>query len=41
MIELRKANLKDAKKEYDLLQKIPAEENGLNNNAHGLTYEEF
>lgn len=41
MIELRKANLKDAKAEYDLLQKIPAEENGLNNNAHGLTYEEF
>lgn len=41
MIELRKANLKDAKKEYELLQKIPAEENGLNNNAHDLTYEEF
>ena len=41
MIELRKANLKDAKAEYDLLQKIPAEENGLSNHAHGLTYEEF
>ena len=41
MIELRKANLKDAKAEYDLLQKIPAEENGFENKAYGLTYEEF
>ena len=29
MIELRKANLEDVKAEYDLLQKIPAEEDGL------------
>lgn len=41
MIYLKKANLKDVQKEYDLLQKIPAEENGLENKAYGLTFEEF
>lgn len=33
-IYLKKANLKDAEKEYALVQKIPLEENGFENQQH-------
>ena len=39
MIYLKKANLKDAKKEYELAQKIPAQENGYENKAYGASFE--
>ena len=41
MIYLKKANLEDAKKEYELAQKIPAQENGYENKAYGVSFEEF
>ena len=41
MIYLKKANLEDAKKEYELTQKIPAEENDYINNSFGVSYEDF
>lgn len=41
MVYLKKANLDDAKKEWGLAQKIPREENGFENQAQGMTYEEF
>jgi predicted acetyltransferase len=41
MIYLKKANLEDAKKEYELTQKIPALENGYENKAYGVSFEEF
>ncbi len=41
MIYLKKANLEDAEKEYELAQKIPAEENGYKNKAYGVSFEEF
>ena len=41
MIYLKKANLEDSKKEYELAQKIPAQENGYENKAHGVSFEVF
>lgn len=41
MIYLKKASLRDAKKEYILAQKIPAKENDYENEAFGVTYEEY
>lgn len=41
MIYLKKANLEDAAKEYELVQKIPALENGYENKAYGVSFEEF
>lgn len=41
MIYLKKANLKDAKKEYELTQKIPTEENGYKNPVYGVSYDDF
>ena len=41
MIYLKKANLEDAEKEYELTQKIPAKENGYENKAFGVSFEEF
>ncbi len=41
MIYLKKANFEDAGKEYILTQKIPATENGYENKAYGVSYDEF
>lgn len=41
MLELRELSADDGRDVYDLLQQMPAEENGLINKAHGLTYEEY
>lgn len=41
MIYLKKANLLDIKKEYELTQKIPAKENGYENKAYGASMDEF
>ena len=41
MIYLKKANLEDAKKEYGLVQKIPAKENGFENKAYGISFDDF
>ena len=41
MIYLRLANLEDAKAEYEALQKIPAAENGLNNEYADMSETEF
>lgn len=41
MIELKKLSENDGKDVYDLLQSMPKDENGLINNAHGLSFEEF
>lgn len=41
MIYLKKANLEDVEKEYELTQKIPAKENGYENKAHGISMDEF
>ena len=38
---LRQLSPTDGRDVYDMLQAIPAEENGLNNDAHGLTYKEY
>ena len=41
MIYLKLANLEDAKAEYEALQKIPAAENGLNNEYADMSETEF
>lgn len=41
MIYLKKANLEDAEKEYELTQKILRKENGYENQANGISYDEF
>ncbi len=41
MIYFKKANLEDWQKEYEALQKIPAVENGTNNDYFGMEIEEF
>ena len=41
MIELKRLSPDDGRDVYELLQSIPKEENGLMNNANGLTYEEY
>ena len=41
MLELRELSANDGRDVYDLLQQMPAEENGLLNKAHGLTYDEY
>lgn len=40
MIELRKSSADNGMDVYLMLQTIPKEENGLNNSANGLTFEE-
>ncbi len=40
-IELKKLSVNDGLDIYNLLQDIPKEENGFNNSANGLTYEEY
>ena len=41
MTELRKLSVNDGRDVYEMLQAIPTDENGLINNANGLTYEEY
>ena len=41
MIELRKLSVDDGMDVYVMLQEIPKEENGLMNNANGLSFEEY
>ncbi len=41
MIELRKLSVDDGMDVYMMLQEIPKEENGLMNNANGLSFEEY
>lgn len=41
MIELRRLSPADGEDVYQMLQTIPADENGLMNTAHGLNYAQF
>ncbi len=41
MIELRKLSVDDGMDVYTMLQEIPKEENGVMNNANGLSFEEY
>lgn len=41
MLELRRLSTQDGADIYELLQAIPAEENGYMNSANGLSFEEF
>ena len=41
MVELRRLSVDDGMDIYIMLQEIPKEENGLMNNANGLSYEEY
>lgn len=41
IFHLKKISSEDGHDIYDLLQTMPKDENGLINNANGLTYEEF
>ena len=41
MIELRRLSVDDGIDIYTMLQEIPKEENGLMNNANGLSFEEY
>lgn len=40
-MELRKINTKDAVAEWEYITNLPADENGLTNPYHGVSYEEF
>ena len=41
MLELRKLSVNDGMDVYQMLQDIPLDENGLQNNVNGLSYEEY
>ena len=41
VIELKRLSCNDGIEIYNMLQEIPKEENGLQNKANGLTFEEF
>lgn len=41
MLELKQLSVDDGIDIYNMLQEIPAEENGLLNKANGLTYDEY
>lgn len=41
MIELRKPSLETAKKEWKIITEMPEEENGLTNEWHGVSYEDY
>ena len=41
MVELRKINTKDAYAQWEYTAALPADENGLTNPYHGVTYEEY
>ena len=40
-VMLRKLSAEDGENIYDMLQKIPADENGFINSVYGKTYEEY
>lgn len=40
-IEIRKLSIQDGREMYDMLQELPAEENGFVNSVHGKTYEAY
>lgn len=40
-MELRKLSPDDGPEIYEMLQAIPKNENGLTNNAHGMTFDEY
>jgi len=40
-IELKQLSLDMGKTEYDMLQEIPAVENGFTNPAYNLSYDEY
>ncbi len=40
-IELKKLSVNDEKDIYDMLQKIPKEENGFENSVNGKTYQQY
>ena len=40
-IELKPLSASDGREIYDMLQEIPADENGYVNNVHGISYEEY
>ena len=41
MIELKRLSVDMDKDIYDFLQDVPKEENGFNNGANGMTYDEY
>ena len=41
VFQLKKISAEDGRDIYDMLQTMPKDENGLINNANGLSYEEF
>ena len=41
MLELRKLSVNDGMDVYQMLQDIPLDENGFQNNVNGLSYEEY
>lgn len=41
MLELKKLSPEDGADVYELLQQIPREENGLHNNANGMSFQEY
>ena len=41
MIELKRLSVDMDKDIYDFLQNVPKEENGFNNSANGMTYDEY
>ena len=41
MMELRKINLEDAFSEWQFITELPAEENGVENSYHGISYDEY
>ena len=41
MLELRRLSPEDGRDVYEMLQRIPREENGLQNKASGLSWEEL
>ncbi len=41
MLYLKETNLEDAKKQYDLISKMPVDENGFTNPDFGVSFEEY
>lgn len=41
LMELRKLNLQDARQEWEYTAELPADEKGLTNPYHGITYAEY
>ena len=40
-MELRKINLQDAAAQWEYTAALPADENGLTNQYHGVSYEDY